>query len=104
MGRRGAIAFEVRMSSGRRFDSIQYLRGIAAIAVVVFHATTTGDRMAAAGLSNRALMGAACDDIVFGISGFIMWVQTRQRPTTPPQFATNHILPTLSRHPITTLA
>ncbi len=57
---------------------IQYLRGAAAIAVVLFHAAErTGYHFA---------IGAAGVDVFFIISGFIMWVVTFRREPTPLQF------------------
>lgn len=58
--------------------SIQYLRGLAALAVVVFHAAMR---------SGSAFgVGAAGVDIFFAVSGFIMWTVTCQRETDPPTF------------------
>lgn len=61
-----------------RLYGIQYLRAFAALAVVVFHAAErTGGHFA---------IGAAGVDVFFVISGFIMWVLSQRRPTTPARF------------------
>jgi exopolysaccharide production protein ExoZ len=61
-----------------RLHGIQYLRAFAALAVVVFHAAErTGGHFA---------IGAAGVDVFFVISGFIMWVLSQRKPTTPARF------------------
>lgn len=64
-------------------NSIQYLRALAALAVVVFHA---GERT---GL--HFTIGAAGVDIFFVISGFVMYLTSRQRPVTPGRFMLDRI-------------
>lgn len=59
-------------------SSIQSLRGIAALMVVLFHLTVQTDRLGFAPVDVATL--AAGVDIFFVISGFIMWVTTAGRP------------------------
>lgn len=64
--------------------SIQYLRAIAALAVVVFHA---GERS-----GMHFTIGAAGVDIFFVVSGFIMMAISDNRPTSPASFLRNRLL------------
>ncbi|MGZ3272334.1 MAG: acyltransferase family protein [Caulobacteraceae bacterium] len=66
--------------AGMRSDvlSIQYLRGLAALGVLLFHASQR------AGAAFGA--GAAGVDIFFVISGFIMWTVSARRATGPGDF------------------
>lgn len=66
------------------FVSIQYLRAIAAIMVVVFHLEPQLRRMGYGGEWAGWLSSGV--DIFFVISGFIMWVTTSRRSLTPIQF------------------
>jgi exopolysaccharide production protein ExoZ len=63
--------------------SIQYLRAIAAVAVVCFHASESFDL----GFE----VGAAGVDIFFVISGYIMWVTTAGRTNSPLKFMRRRI-------------
>ncbi|RWX79326.1 acyltransferase [Neorhizobium lilium] len=64
--------------------SIQYLRALAALAVVVFHAGERG------GL--HFTIGAAGVDVFFVVSGFIMMAISDSRPTRPMSFLRNRLL------------
>jgi exopolysaccharide production protein ExoZ len=63
------------------FESVQALRGIAALLVVVFHA---GLRVDLTEMTFR--IGNSGVDIFFVISGFVMWTVTARRPTRPGVF------------------
>ena len=66
------------------FRSIQYLRGFAAFAVVLFHAFQWTN---VAGLTATDFpTGAAGVDVFFVISGFVMWVTTDRDPPKPLEF------------------
>ncbi|TPJ74070.1 acyltransferase [Mesorhizobium sp. B2-7-1] len=58
--------------------SVQYLRGLAACAVVCFHVSEQ--------FGGPFHVGAAGVDVFFVISGFIMWVTTAGRPANPWRF------------------
>ncbi|QEI07922.1 acyltransferase [Pigmentiphaga aceris] len=64
--------------------SVQYLRAVAAMMVVVFHLVPQLRRMGYDGYWPDWLAGGV--DIFFIISGFIMWVTTVDRPMTPWTF------------------
>ncbi|MBZ9671760.1 acyltransferase family protein [Mesorhizobium sp. ES1-3] len=63
--------------------SIQYLRALAASAVVCFHVSEQ--------FGGPFSVGAAGVDIFFVISGFIMWVTTASRPADPAGFISRRI-------------
>jgi exopolysaccharide production protein ExoZ len=75
----GALS-PVENGAGMRSDflSIQYLRGLAALGVLLFHASQR------AGAAFGA--GAAGVDVFFVISGFIMWTVSARRATGPGDF------------------
>lgn len=64
--------------------SIQYLRGIAAFMVVLFHLEVQLSKLGYEGYWPQGL--AAGVDIFFIISGFIMWVTTAGKAMTPANF------------------
>lgn len=64
--------------------SIQYLRGIAAVMVVVFHTANTASGHT--WLPDVLLSGAGGVDIFFVISGFIMWQSTARSKIAPADF------------------
>lgn len=57
---------------------IQYLRAVAALAVVIFHAAERTD--------GHFVIGAAGVDVFFVVSGFIMWVLAETRQPSPRVF------------------
>jgi exopolysaccharide production protein ExoZ len=66
-----------------RLHGVQYLRAVAALGVVVFHAMErTGGNFA---------IGAAGVDVFFVISGFIMWVLAETRHPAPSAFLRERI-------------
>jgi exopolysaccharide production protein ExoZ len=75
--------------------SIQYLRGIAAIAVLLFHASETYD------LGFR--IGAAGVDLFFIISGIVMWVTTSQKNISPSVFMRRRIIRIVPMYWVATL-
>jgi exopolysaccharide production protein ExoZ len=78
-------------SQPRTIESVQHLRALAALGVVVFHALALlGDRLHV-DVAHKEL-GAAGVDLFFIISGFIMWVTAINRDETPGRFAWKRIL------------
>ncbi|MEE2690740.1 MAG: acyltransferase [Pseudomonadota bacterium] len=70
--------------------SLQYLRAIAAILVVIFHATLIVSQTFAPGL-RLFTAGEIGVDIFFVISGFIMWTIASARPMGPAEFMTRRV-------------
>lgn len=67
-----------------RYLSIQYLRGAAAMAVVLFHVTAR---------TNQSIdVGAAGVDVFFIISGFIIWTVSARRQNSPAQFLLHRVI------------
>jgi exopolysaccharide production protein ExoZ len=66
-----------------KLHGIQYLRGLAALAVVVFHAAERA--------GHHFTIGAAGVDVFFVISGFIMWVIADGRALTPAKFMADRL-------------
>jgi exopolysaccharide production protein ExoZ len=76
--------------------SIQYLRGFAALAVVLFHAF----QWTGAGFD----IGAAGVDVFFVISGFVMWIAVQGRPAAPGDFLWRRFVRVAPSYWIATLA
>lgn len=73
----------------REFHSVQYLRGIAAIAVVYFH---TKIYLGEFNWPFGRQFGYGGVDLFFAISGFIMMVTTATKPETPGSFYAKRIV------------
>jgi len=88
---------------GASIVSIQYLRAVAALLVVFYHALYQIREYQ--GLFDASIwrFGAAGVDIFFLISGFIMWVTTATRETTPVAFMRNRIIRIVPMYWIVTL-
>ena len=71
----------------KKILSIQYMRAVAALAVVLFHAT---DKL---GLGHIGSIGAAGVDVFFIISGFVMWSIASSRES----FATGFLWSRITR-------
>ena len=68
----------------KEYRSIQYLRGLAATMVVIYHLAQPLGRMGYTGDWPTGLSGGV--DIFFVISGFVMWMTTRTRAIGPVEF------------------
>ncbi len=68
----------------KEYVGIQYLRGLAAVLVVVYHLGQPLERLGHAVHWPGGLSAGV--DIFFVISGFVMWITTRTRDTTPIDF------------------
>jgi exopolysaccharide production protein ExoZ len=61
-----------------KLHGVQYLRAIAALGVVIFHAAERS--------GGHFVIGAAGVDVFFVVSGFIMWTISQRRPVSPLDF------------------
>ena len=72
-------------------ESIQHLRALAALGVVVFHALGLMEPYFGIQIAHKSL-GAAGVDLFFIISGFIMWVTAIARDESPARFAWRRVV------------
>ncbi|MDQ6434589.1 acyltransferase [Mesorhizobium sp. LHD-90] len=72
--------------------SLQYLRGIAAMMVVAFHAFDVLARMGTGGHDEQFMVGLAGVDIFFVISGFIMWIMAEKAYPSPAEFVRKRLI------------
>src|SRR5215216_4434281 len=82
-------AVKARNEAIGEFHSVQYLRGIAAVAVVYFH---TKIYMSEFAWPIGRQFGYGGVDLFFAISGFIMMVTTSVKPETPWAFYLKRII------------
>ena len=102
----GAVSWtQTRLPVGSRgvvpatFQSIQALRGVAAVMVGLFHAGLRADPTGVLfGVGNAGV------DIFFVISGFVMWTVTARRPTPALLFLRHRIVRLVPMYWIMTLA
>ncbi len=80
------MTMDAGLPQSTRLVSVQYLRGVAALMIVILHLAPRLERMGWRDLRVDWLSGGV--DIFFVISGFIMWVTTAERPTSPGRFVT----------------
>ncbi|MGY4626712.1 acyltransferase family protein [Bradyrhizobium sp. USDA 4486] len=74
----------------RTIVSLQYVRAIAAIAVVIHHFVSSA--YFDAGLGLQGTLGEVGVDLFFVVSGFIMWTTTRRRETEPADFICHRLV------------
>jgi exopolysaccharide production protein ExoZ len=70
---------------------LQYLRAAAALMVVYFHSVLQLDKVNPAVQATPFVYGETGVDIFFVLSGFVMWLTTSGRQTTPIDFARKRI-------------
>jgi exopolysaccharide production protein ExoZ len=76
----------------RKLYAIQYLRALAAISVVMFHAGSQPLARAGATVAPMTAIGAAGVDVFFVVSGLIMWLVTGAEPVRPATFLAQRII------------
>ena len=70
---------------------LQYLRAFAALLVVYFHSILQIAKVNPSIDATAFLYGETGVDIFFVLSGFVMWLTTSGRETTPVDFARKRI-------------
>jgi exopolysaccharide production protein ExoZ len=75
---------------GAHLESLQYLRGLAAMLVVFYHAV--GQLVIPTGSFHVPQIGAAGVDIFFVVSGFVMFWTTRGRTLAPGDFMLKRLI------------
>ncbi|AOY98941.1 hypothetical protein BKK81_06465 [Cupriavidus sp. USMAHM13] len=89
-GTAAGVAAKEAARADKAMGSIQYLRAIAALMVVLLHLGVQWQRLGYQGAWPGWLAGGV--DVFFVISGFIMWTTTAARPTTPTDFYVRRIV------------
>lgn len=79
-------------TSGSRVLSIQYLRGMAALMVVAYHASNRVAQNFSENTQQIFQLGHAGVDIFFVISGFIIWTIGRNAPADPASFMLRRVI------------
>ena len=80
------------------YQSVQALRGVAAVLVTIFHAGLRFDHT-----QNTFRIGNAGVDVFFVISGFVIWTVTMRRPTPPLTFLAHRFVRLVPMYWIVTL-
>lgn len=70
---------------------LQYLRAVAALMVVYFHSVLQLEKVNPSVNASPFVYGETGVDIFFVLSGFVMWLTTSGRQTTPVDFARKRI-------------
>ncbi|THV22291.1 acyltransferase family protein [Peteryoungia ipomoeae] len=65
---------------------LQYIRAVAALLVVYFHAILQMEKLNPDAWMTDYLFGKSGVDLFFVLSGFVMWITTADKPQTPAEF------------------
>ena len=83
---------------------LQYLRGVAALGVVIFHVMLGANHYGGVAVRSTSSFGAAGVDLFFVISGFIMFYITAEKQPRPLQFLGARLLRVLPLYWLVTCA